>query len=128
LTILCLIILCADLAIARGSFLVDGWRVWTNASISPQARVEASMVPVRIKLVSRQTLWVGSNSSVRFDGNRIFLEKGCAQLDAAGTYSLAGKETSGLLAGSDAGEVSRAAQIPRVYASSEELRPMSQRP
>jgi hypothetical protein len=86
------------------------------------------MVPVRIKLSSRQTLWIGNDSSLRFDGTRIFLEKGCAQLDVAGTYSLAGKETSGLLAGSDEGEVSRAAQIPRVYASSEELRPMSQRP
>jgi hypothetical protein len=133
LTLLCLIILCADLlcadlATARGSFLLDGWRVWTNATVSPDAKIETGMVPVRIKLASHQTLWIGSDSFVRFDGNRILLERGCAQLDVAGAYSLGGKETSGLLAGSDAKELLRAARIPRFYESAQELRPMSQRP
>jgi hypothetical protein len=128
LTILCLLILSADLATARGSFLVDGWKVWTNATVFEHTKIETGMVPVRIKLSSHQTVWIGSDSTVRFDNSRILLEKGCAQLDVAGSYYLTGKATSGLLAGSDAIEVLRAAQIRQTYGAARELRPMSQRP
>jgi hypothetical protein len=120
--------LCADLATARGSFLVDGWKVWNNATILRAARVETGMVPVRISLSSRQTLWIGTGSSVHFEESRIVLDKGCVQLDARGTYSLGAKSTTGLLAGSDTAEMSRAVRIPFLYETLRELRPMSQRP
>jgi hypothetical protein len=120
--------LCADLATARGSFLVDGWKVWNNASISPLARVETGTAPVRVSLSSHQTLWIGTGSAVHFEAERISVEKGCAQLDANGPYRLAAKATSGLLAGSDAKEMMRAAKIPQLYGTVRELRPISQRP
>jgi hypothetical protein len=120
--------LCAELATARGSFLVDGWKVWNNATILRATRVETGMVPVRISLSPPQTLWIGTGSSVHFEDSRIFVEKGCAQLDASGVYSLVAKAKSGLLAGSDAEELSRAAKIPLLYQTLRELRPASQRP
>jgi hypothetical protein len=120
--------LCADLATARGSFLVDGWKVWNNATILRTARLETGTVPVRISLSSRQTLWIGTGSSVHFEENKIVVEKGCAQLDASGPYSVGAKSTSGLLSGSDAAEMARAARIPLLYETLRELRPMSQRP
>jgi len=107
---------------------VDGWKVWTNASVTSKSRIESGIVPVRIILSSHQTLWIGTGSTIRFDGTNILVEKGSAQLDAAGKYSLAGRSTYGLLAGSDAAEMSRAAQIPKLYQSLQELRSMSQRP
>ena len=128
LPILCVLMLCSDLATAHGSFRVNGWKVWNNATVLPSSRVETGTVPVRIGLGSHQTLWIGTGSSVRFEDGRISVEKGCAELDASGTYSLAAKVVSGLQAGSDAAEVSRAAKIPVSFGALQELRPMSQRP
>jgi hypothetical protein len=128
LTILCVLILCADLATARGSFLLDGWKVWNNATVSTDSRVVTDGVPVRIRLPSRQILWIADASAVKFDGRRISVEKGCAQLDKSGDYSLAGKARSGLMAGSSEAEVARAVLIPQRYKTLLELRPMSQRP
>jgi hypothetical protein len=107
---------------------VDGWKVWNNATVFQNTRVQTGTVPVRISLSSRQTLWIGTASSVHFESGRIFLEKGCAQLDASGPFSFTAAAISGLLAGSDAGEVSRAAGIQGSYKNLQELRPMSQRP
>jgi hypothetical protein len=120
--------LCANLATARGSFLVDGWKVWNNATILQTARVETGTVPVKVSLPSHQTLWIGTGSSVHFEESRIVVEKGCAQLDTSGPYSLGAKSTSGLLAGSDVTEMSRSAKIPLLYEMLRELRPTSQRP
>jgi hypothetical protein len=128
LTILCVLILCADLATARGSFLLDGWKIWNNGSVSADSRVDTGSVPVRIQLSSKQTLWIADASTIRFDGKRILVEKGCVQLDTSGPYFVAGKSTRGLLAGSNDAEMSRAAHIPQSYESLRELRPMSQRP
>jgi hypothetical protein len=107
---------------------VDGWNVWNNATISENSRVETGEVPVRIDLSSHQTLWAGASTSIRIDGQRILVEKGSALLDQAGLYSLVAKSKSGLAAGSDPAEMSRAAQIPRLYESRRELRATSQRP
>jgi hypothetical protein len=128
LPILFALLICADLATAHGSFLVDGWKVWNNATISARSRVEAELVPVKITLPSKQTLWLGARSSVRFTGRRILVEKGCAQLDSAGTYMLDAKFVNGLLAGADDAGRRRASEIPREDETLRELRPMSQRP
>jgi hypothetical protein len=114
LPIFCVLLICADLATARGSFLVNGWRVWNNASVSERQRVETEAVPVKITLPTRQTLWIGSGSSVRIQDQRILVEKGCALLQPAGAYTLDAK-----CSGTD---------IPRQYETLRELRPMSQRP
>jgi hypothetical protein len=128
LALLCVLILCANLATARGSFLVDGWKVWNNATIAPDSRIETGAVPIRLTLSSNQTLWIGSHSAIRLQPHRISIEKGCAQLDSAGPYSLSAPATSGLKAGSNQGELARATLILQDYQSLQELRPMSQRP
>jgi hypothetical protein len=56
------------------------------------------------------------------------VEKGCAQLDKNGAYSLTGNSTAGLMAGSSESEMARAAHIPQLYEAVQELRPTSQRP
>jgi hypothetical protein len=128
LPILCVLLLCADLATAHGSFLVDGWKVWNNASISENARIEAGSVPVRVDLPSRQTLLIGTHSSIHLVDQRILVEKGCAKLDLSGAYVLEAAAKKGLEAGSDTAELLRASEIPRQYGTLRELRPMSQRP
>jgi hypothetical protein len=128
LTILCAIILFTDLATAHGSFLINGWKVWTNASIPSEARLETSVVPVRLDFSSGQTLWIGTESSIRIEGHKIFVEKGSATLGASGTYALEARSTSGLSAGSSEAEMAKAPRIPELFQRLREERPMSQRP
>jgi hypothetical protein len=128
LTIICILAFAAQLATAHGSFLVDGWRVWNNATLSGHSRVETENVPVQVTLSTEQTLWIGAKSTLHIKEHLIVLEKGCARLDAAGTYSFEAKSTNGLLAGSSAVEISRAAEISGQYGTLRELRPLSQRP
>jgi len=96
---------------------VNGWKVWNNASVPEQSRVESGMVPIKIRLPSGQNLLVGTNTSIRLDKQRILVEKGCAELDSSGAYALESAK-SGLCAG----------QIEALYDKLYELRPMSQRP
>jgi len=128
LLIICIFAFAAELATAHGSFLVDGWRVWNNATVSGHSRVETENVPVQATLSSGQTLWIGARSTLHMKEHRIVLETGCARLDAAGSYSFEAKSTDGLLAGSSEAEISRARQISRQYDTLRELRPLSQRP
>jgi hypothetical protein len=128
LALLCVLILCANLATAHGSFLVDGWKVWNNATIAPDSRIETAAVPVRVTLPSHQTVWIGDHSIIRLQPARISIEKGCAELDSEGEYSFAAAAQSGLRAGANPEELARATQILQEYQSLQELRPMSQRP
>jgi hypothetical protein len=121
-------ILCADLATAHGSFVVDGWRVWNNATLQAGSKVETKDVPVKVSLARHQTLWIGPGSVVHFETRRILVEKGSANLDVKGDYSITGRVSSGLAAGSNAAELSRTKQIPKLYDTVRELRPTSQRP
>jgi len=123
-----LLALSASLATAHGSFTLDGWKVWNNATISPASRIETGSVPVEVTLPSHQTLLIGLHSIVQFKAQTISLEQGCAQLSETGTYSLKAHSTAGLLAGSDDQQLNRARELPALYRDLRELRPMSQRP
>jgi hypothetical protein len=118
----------ANLATAHGSFSVDGWKVWNNATISAASRIETGAVPVKVSLPSGQTLLIGLHSRVQFQAESISIEEGCAQLSESGTYFLTAHSKLGLLAGSDSEQLDRARQIAALYRDLHELRPLSQRP
>jgi hypothetical protein len=118
----------SGLATAHGSFLVDGWRVWNNASVFENARVETGTVAVRISLPSRQSVLLAPNTQAVISGRRISVLKGCVQLNAAGEYTLDAPLVRGLAAGSDASNVNKSGEIQHLYDTVRELRPLSQRP
>ncbi len=77
-------------------------------------------MPVQVTLPARQTLWMAVHSSVQLEEHRIVVLKGCARLDAEGSYTIGEK--------SGAGGPCTAQGISREYETLRELRPLSQRP
>jgi hypothetical protein len=74
---------------APGSFFLDGFQVWNNASVVEGSRIETKNVAARLTLPG-QEVRIEAGSIVKLLDHRLIVEKGCAQLSQAGTYSLEG--------------------------------------
>jgi hypothetical protein len=128
LPFLCILLIISELATARGSFQVDGWRVWNNATVRAGSHIETNAVPIRISLAGGQMITVCNRSDVQLRERTAEVAKGCAILNRPGIYSFQAKASEGLRAGSNVTELQRARAVLKELETAVELRPMSQRP
>jgi hypothetical protein len=132
LILLCALILASDLATAYGSFRVNGYKVWNNATILNGATIETAEVVATIHL-GKQVLLLAPQSKAKLQDSVIHLEQGLAQLNRSGPWSIQAPAVDNspgeaILAAADSTQLSYAADIPKQIAKTRELRPTSQRP
>jgi hypothetical protein len=133
LLLLCVLILASDLATAHGSFRVNSYRVWNNATILDGSTVETADVGATIYLDSKQILLLAPHSKAKLQNSSIHLETGLAQLNRTGPWSIRATAVDSspgeaILAAADASRLPLAADIPKQITATRELRPTSQRP
>jgi hypothetical protein len=133
LLLLCVLILASDLATAHGSFRVNTYKVWNNATILNGSTIETAEVGATIYLDGKQILLLAPHSKAKLQNSEIQLETGLARLNRAGPWSISASAVDRspgepILAAADVSRLSFAADIPKQIAATRELRPTSQRP
>lgn len=65
----CFSVICANLATAPGSFSVNGFKVWSNASVVKGTVIKTDKVPVTIFIGPDRRMVVAPHSEVVFSGS-----------------------------------------------------------
>lgn len=112
---------------AHGSFRLNSFRVWDNATVTENALVETWLCGARITLDSGQEILLGPRSRARISHDAFVLESGAAIVKRPGSLAIRAspltRDSSGaVLAGP------RAAAVSRTMDTFTEAPPLSQRP